>query len=56
MFASSIVPAPTMAAEARPIVGDSEGTLDPGAQAKKRIVVRISAAYVLEQGFESGTQ
>jgi hypothetical protein len=52
MFALSIVPAPTMAAEARPIIGDWEGTLDPGAQAKKRIVVHISAA---QDGTLSGT-
>jgi hypothetical protein len=52
MFALSIVPAPTMAAEARPIVGDWEGTLDPGAQAKKRIVVHVSAA---QDGTLSGT-
>jgi uncharacterized protein len=38
-----IVPALTMAADAPPIVGDWEGTLDPGAQPKKRIVVHISA-------------
>jgi hypothetical protein len=44
MFGLSIVPARTMAAETRPIAGDWEGTLDPGAQAKKRIVVHISAA------------
>jgi hypothetical protein len=52
MFALSIVPAATMAAEARPIVGDWEGTLDPGAQAKKRIVVHVSAA---QDGTLSGT-
>jgi hypothetical protein len=52
MFALSIVPAATMAAEARPIVGDWEGTLDPGAQAKKRIVVHLSAA---QDGTLSGT-
>lgn len=52
MFGLSIVPAPTMAAEARPIVGDWEGTLDPGAQPKKRIVVHISAA---QDGTLSGT-
>jgi hypothetical protein len=40
----SIVPALTMAADAPPIVGDWEGTLDPGAQPKKRILVHISAA------------
>ena len=39
-----IVPALTMAADASPIVGDWEGTLDPGAQPKKRILVHISAA------------
>ena len=48
----SIVPAPTMAADAKPIVGDWEGTLDPGAQAKKRIVVHITAA---QDGALSGT-
>ena len=52
MLGLSIVPAPTMAADAQPIVGDWEGTLDPGAQAKKRIVVRISAA---QDGTLSGT-
>jgi hypothetical protein len=48
----SIVPAPTMAADAKPVLGDWEGTLDPGAQAKKRIVVHISAA---QDGTLSGT-
>jgi hypothetical protein len=52
MFGLSIVSAPTMAAEARPIVGDWEGILDPGAQPKKRIVVHISAA---QDGTLSGT-
>ena len=52
MLGLSIVPAPTMAADAKPIVGDWEGTLDPGAQAKKRIVVHISAA---QDGTLSGT-
>ena len=32
MLGLSIVPALTMAADTRPIVGDWEGTLDPGAQ------------------------
>jgi hypothetical protein len=41
-----------MAADVRPIVGDWEGTLDPGAQPKKRIVVHISAA---QDGSLSGT-
>jgi len=48
----SIAPRLTMAADARPIVGDWEGTLDPGAQPKKRIVVHISAA---QDGSLSGT-
>ena len=38
-----IVPAPMMVAAEPPIVGVWEGTLDPGAQAKKRILVHISA-------------
>src|ERR1019366_9870494 len=46
------VPAITMAADASPIVGKWEGTLDPGAQRKKRIVVHISAA---QDGSLSGT-
>jgi hypothetical protein len=37
-----IVPAPMMVAAEPPIVGAWEGTLDPGAQAKKRILVHIS--------------
>ena len=41
-----------MAADARPIVGNWEGTLDPGAQPKKRIVVHISAA---QDGSLNGT-
>ena len=40
----SIPPTPAMAADPQPIVGVWEGTLDPGAQPKKRIVVHISAA------------
>lgn len=41
------------AAQNRPgIVGDWEGTLDPGAKSKQRIVVHISAA---EDGSLSGT-
>jgi hypothetical protein len=46
------VPAVTLAADASPIVGNWEGTLDPGAQPKKRIVVHISAA---QDGSLSGT-
>lgn len=41
-----------MAAEPSPIVGNWEGTLDPGAQPKKRIVVHIAAA---QDGSLSGT-
>src|SRR5580658_5241794 len=51
-FALSIVPALTMAQDTPPIVADWEGTLNPGAQAKKRIVVHISAA---QDGSLSGT-
>lgn len=39
-----IVPAPVMVAAEPPIVGAWEGTLDPGAQPKKRILVHISTA------------
>jgi hypothetical protein len=52
MLGLSILTTPTMAADARPIVGDWEGILDPGAQAKRRIVVHISAA---QDGTLSGT-
>jgi hypothetical protein len=41
-----------MAADTPPIVGNWEGTLDPGAQPKKRIVVHISAG---QDGILSGT-
>ncbi len=44
MLGLGIVPALTMAADTPPIVGNWEGTLDPGAQPKKRIVVHISAS------------
>jgi hypothetical protein len=40
------------AADGPPIVGDWGGTLDPGAQPKKRILVRISAA---QDGTLTGT-
>ena len=46
-----IVPA-MMAVPPSPIVGSWEGTLDPGAQPKKRIVVHITAA---QDGSLSGT-
>src|ERR1039457_3498293 len=48
-FASSPAVA---AADARPVIGDWEGTLDPGAQPKKRVVVHISAA---QDGTLNGT-
>ena len=41
-----------MAADPSPVVGNWEGTLDPGAQPKKRIVVHITAA---QDGSLSGT-
>jgi hypothetical protein len=41
-----------MAAEPSPIVGNWEGTLDPGAQPKKQIVVHIAAS---QDGSLSGT-
>jgi hypothetical protein len=41
-----------MAADPSPIVGTWEGTLDPGAQPKKRVVVHIAAA---QDGSLSGT-
>ena len=44
MLGLGIVSALMMAADAAPIVGGWEGTLDPGAQPKKRILVNISAA------------
>ena len=46
------VPAITLAADASPIVGNWEGTLDPGAQPKKRLLVHISSA---QDGTLSGT-
>ena len=51
-LALGLVPALTMAQDARPIVGEWSGTLNPGAQHKKRIVVHISAA---QDGNLSGT-
>ena len=53
MSGFSMGPPLAMAADAPlPIVGDWEGTLDPGAQPKKRIVVHISAA---QDGSLNGT-
>jgi hypothetical protein len=51
IFVLGIVPTMT-ATDPSPIVGNWEGTLDPGAQPKKRIVVHISAA---QDGNLSGT-
>jgi hypothetical protein len=51
-FVLGMVPARTTAQNTRPIVGDWSGTLDPGAQPKKQIVVHISAA---QDGTLSGT-
>jgi hypothetical protein len=47
-----IIPVLVMAADVSSVVGNWEGTLDPGAQGKKRIVVHISAA---QDGSLSGT-
>ena len=44
LLAVGIAPALILAQGRSGIVGNWEGTLDPGAQAKKRIVVHISAA------------
>jgi hypothetical protein len=52
LFALSLVRANAQTADQRPIIGDWEGTLDPGAQPKKRIVVHISAE---QDGTLSGT-
>jgi hypothetical protein len=51
-FTLIIAPTPSLAADAPRIVGDWEGTLDPGAQPKKKIVVHIAAA---QDGSLSGT-
>jgi hypothetical protein len=47
-----IEPAATLAADAPPIVGDWTGTLNPGAQPKKQILVHISVG---QDGTLSGT-
>jgi hypothetical protein len=52
MLAVAVAPKFTMAQTQVSAVGDWEGTLDPGAQAKKRIVVHISAA---QDGSLTGT-
>jgi hypothetical protein len=52
VLALSMIPAPAAAADTPPIVADWEGTLDPGAKPKQRVVVHITAA---EDGTLSGT-
>ncbi|MGO8985974.1 MAG: hypothetical protein ACLPHI_15765 [Terriglobales bacterium] len=52
LLALGILPALSLAQNRSGIVGVWEGTLDPGAQPKKRIVVHISAA---QDGSLSGT-
>ena len=52
MLGLRIVPTLAMAADTQPIVANWEGTLDPGAQPKKRIVVHITAS---QDGSLSGT-
>ena len=52
MLGFSTIPTVPVAAATQTIVGDWEGTLDPGAQPKKRIVVHISAS---QEGSLSGT-
>jgi len=52
IFKLTIAPAVTVAQEAPPIVGDWQGTLNPGAQPKKPILVHISAA---QDGSLTGT-
>ena len=52
MLGLSFLQSVAAAQTTQPIVGDWEGTLDPGAQAKKRIVVHISAA---QDGSLTGT-
>ncbi|HLX85429.1 MAG TPA: hypothetical protein VKR59_16120 [Terriglobales bacterium] len=44
LFSLALAPVFVKAQDRAGIVGDWEGTLDPGAQPKKRIVVHISAA------------
>ena len=51
-LAVQVAPCPAMAADAQFIIGNWEGTLDPGAQPKKRIVVHITAA---QDGTLNGT-
>jgi spermidine/putrescine-binding protein len=48
----SVGPSSAAAADIKMVVGNWEGTLDPGAQPKKRIVIHITAA---QDGSLSGT-
>jgi hypothetical protein len=52
VLALGLVPTVAVAQDTQLIVGDWSGTLNPGAQPKKRIVVHISAA---QDGSLSGT-
>lgn len=52
LLALQLSPSPAVAADAQTVIGNWEGTLDPGAQPKKRIVVHISAA---QDGTLNGT-
>jgi hypothetical protein len=52
ILALGMMPAPTMATDVTPIVGDWNGALDPGAQPKKHILVHIAVA---QDGTLSGT-
>ncbi|MFZ0284822.1 MAG: hypothetical protein WAL32_06290 [Terriglobales bacterium] len=52
ILALGMLPAPTMAADVTPIVGDWTGALNPGAQPKKHIEVHIALA---QDGTLSGT-
>ena len=40
----TVAPTRSLAVDTNPIIGDWEGTLDPGAKPKQRIVVHITAA------------
>src|ERR1700685_2964283 len=51
IFGLAIVPS-VLAADPSPIIGNWEGTLDPGAQPKKKVVVHITAT---PDGILSGT-
>jgi hypothetical protein len=44
MLVLSVLPALSTAQDTKSIIGDWSGALNPGAQAKKRVIVHISAA------------